>query len=94
MSELLKRYEESKKPRPSEAKQIPSLAVNMFDITNQYQVGFTTLAKRGDSTKFTGEAMDYFKKERSEITPPDNFVPTEPDITLSRWSAENPYSGK
>jgi hypothetical protein len=91
MSELLKRYEDSNKPRPSQAKQIPNLAVNMFDTTDKFQKGFVTFEKRGDPTKFTTVALDYFNTEYKEIIVPDNFVPTDEGITLSRWNPNNKY---
>lgn len=91
MSDLLKLYEKTNKLRPTQSKQIPELAVNMFDVTGQYQEGFTTFEKAGDPTNFTDKALKHYDTERSQIVIPTNFVPTEQGISLSRWNPDSPY---
>jgi hypothetical protein len=91
MSDMLKRYEDSKKPRPTEAKKYPDLAVNFFDVENTYQDGFTTKEKKGDPTKFTQKALDYFAFQLSNIAVPPSFQPIEQGVELSRWSPTHKY---
>lgn len=91
-TDMLTRYNESNKPRPSQAKQIPTLAVNFFDTTNQFQDGFTTFEKPNDPTKFTAKAMDYFTNEVATMVIPPTFVPLEQGVTLNRWSSKNKYT--
>lgn len=91
MSELLKRFEETNKPRPAEARNIPALVTDMFDTTLQYAKGFSTFKKKGEPTEFTKTAIEYYNTEHKEIVIPENFVPTEQGITLSRWTPDNQY---
>lgn len=91
MSEMVKRYEESKKPRPSEAKQIPTLAVNFFDQMSEFQEGFIPLEKRGDPTKFSTKAQQYYNEEVKTILIPTSYVPVDPGIPLHRYTPETGY---
>lgn len=91
MSDLLKRYEETNKPRPAQARQIPELATDYFDRTGKFSEGFTTFERKGEPTNFKESALKHYNTERKEIVIPENFVPTEQGINLSRWSPENPY---
>lgn len=91
MSALLKRYQESEKARVKEARQIPTLTTDYFDITKKYQTGFTTFEQKGEPTNFTPTALKQYDVERTEIVIPTNFVPTELGIDLSRWTPETPY---
>lgn len=90
MSELLKRYEESQKPRVQDAKQIPALATNFFDQTSQFAEGFTPFMTKGVS-KLTERAMQYHNEELKGIIIPDGFQPTEAGITLNRWTPAKKY---
>jgi hypothetical protein len=91
MSEMVKRYEESSKPRPAQAKQIPGLAVNFVDQNNEYQEGFTTFQKKGDPTKWTGKALSYYDEERKNASYPEGFQPVEPGATPNQWGPEKKY---
>lgn len=91
MSDLLNRYLESKKPRVTEARQIPGLAVNFVDQQNTFQNGFVTFEKPGDPTQFTERSLEYFSEERNNIALPESFVPLEPDIPINRWGPKNKY---
>jgi hypothetical protein len=91
MSELLKRYEESNKPRPAKAKEIPEVKTDFFDTNAQYTEGFTTFEKKGNPTRFNTTALDHYNTERKEVVIPSNFTPTEQGIDLGRWSPEKPY---
>jgi hypothetical protein len=87
-----KRYNESTKLRPQQAKQIPDLAVNFIDQNNEFADGFTTGLKKGDPTKFTGKALGYYDDELRQVTVPDGFLPTEQGIALNRWSPKTKYA--
>lgn len=91
MSELLKRYEESKKLRVEQAKQIPSLATDFFDKITKFAKGFTTFERRGNITNYTEGALKHFNVEHSEIVIPEGFVPLEEGMPLSRWTPDNKY---
>jgi hypothetical protein len=91
MSDMLKRYEETKAPRPSEAKKYPDLEVNFFDQQSVYQVGFTTKEVKGNPTRFTDKALNYFDYQLSHISVPPSFQSIEQGVELSQWSAKKPY---
>lgn len=91
MSDLLKRYEETKKPKTSEARKIPALVTDFFDRTLVWAKGFTTFEKKGNTTNFTDAALNNFDKQQAEIVLPTNFIPTEQGINLHRWSVVNSY---
>ncbi len=91
MSELLKRFAETEKPRPAEARKIPTLATDFFDMNGTFSVGFTTFERKGNLTNFNDNAMAQYHAERKRIVIPDGFVPTETGITLSRWTPQNRY---
>jgi len=92
MSDMVKRYEESTKLRPQQAKQIPGLAVNFIDQNNEFQEGFTTGARPRDPTKFTPKALEWYYDEYNTIMIPDGFQPTEQDIPLNRWTPKTKYA--
>lgn len=85
MSDMIKRYEESKKPRLQDAKQIPNLATNYFDPHSKFAEGFTTFQKKGEPTKFSALAQKYFDTEYKEITLPDGYTPVEQGVNAHRW---------
>lgn len=91
MSDMEKRYNESTKLRPQQAKQIPDLAVNFIDQNNEFQDGFTTNQKKGDPTKYTTKALGYYDDEYRQISTPDGFQQTEQGITLNRWTPDKKY---
>jgi hypothetical protein len=91
MSDMVKRYEESKMPRPVQAKQIPGLAVNYFDRISEWQDEFKIQRKKGDPTDFTEKALAHRATEVKEIIIPDGFTPTEQGIPLNRYGPENKY---
>ena len=91
MSDMVKRYEESQKLRPQQARQIPGNPVNFMDQTNQFQEGWTNNQRRGDPSTFTQRAFGYFDEELSQKSVPDGFTPTEQGINLHRWSPKNKY---
>jgi hypothetical protein len=90
MSEILDLYLNSSKPHVVEARQIPQLATDFFDITHKYQDGFVPFEKDG-STEFTDAAFAQYDEERKHMLIPDGFVPTEQGIDLSRWTPADPY---
>lgn len=91
MSEMVKRYEESKQPRPEQSHKIPELAVDMFDTLDQFQDGFTVNEKPNDPTKFTDTAQKYYDTELKNIVANASFQPTEQGIPLMRWTPKTPY---
>lgn len=91
MSDMVKRYNESNKPRPKEARQIPGLEVNFVDRQNQFQTEYKTFRKHGDPTAWTAGALDWYKNELNTIMIPDGFVPSEQGVTLNRWTVEKKY---
>lgn len=91
MSDMEKRYNESNAPRVTEARQIPKLAVDFIDQTDEFQKGWTNGQKKGDPTTFTKKALDYYNTEVKTVMIPDGFQPTEQGIQLNRYSPENKY---
>lgn len=91
MSDMLKRFEESKAPRPSAAKQIPNVGVNFFDQTNEWSENFTPGEKPGDPTKFTEKALNNFEAEKKNIVTNASFLPVEPGVKLHRWGPDKKY---
>jgi|SRR5690242_17448206 len=91
MSDMVKRYEESKKPWVEKAKQIPSLATNFVDQQNKFQKGFVTFDKHGNPTTFTPLSLEYYNTELKVIPIPDGFQPTEQGINLNRWTPAHKY---
>lgn len=91
MSEMVKRYEASSKPRPEQAKQIPGLAVNFVDINNEFQDGFTTFQKKGDPTSWKAKALGYFDEEVRQIQIPDGFQPVEQGAVFNQWGPTKKY---
>lgn len=90
MSDMVKRWEESSKPRVKEARQIPSLATNYFDPMSEFAEGFTPNVKKGQGL-FTETAQQHYNAEVKGIIIPDGFQPTEQGITLNRWTPEKKY---
>jgi hypothetical protein len=91
MSELLTRYEETTKPRPATAKQIPAVTTDFFDQTGEFQTEFSTFRKKLDPTNYTSHAMEYYYTQRKNVVIPTNFVPTESGIDLGRWAPNKIY---
>jgi hypothetical protein len=91
MSEMLDRYNKSTKLRPEQARQIPGLAVNFIDQTNEFQNGFTTKHIRGNPTTFTQKALDYYDDELKTMQVPLGFAPVEQGIQLNRWNPKTKY---
>lgn len=91
MSDMVKRLEDSNKPRPAEARKIPGLATNFFDQQSQFAEGYNTFEQKGDPTKFTDRALKFYNEERKDILIPDGFQPTEPGIALNRYTPEHRY---
>ena len=93
------------KTRPTEAKKIPALAVNYFDTTNGWQMGFVNQIKNlssltsgnyisaGLPTLFTSTAMNEFTRQWALRTvPPQGFVtPTIGFTGLQRWTTSSKY---
>jgi hypothetical protein len=90
--DLVTRFLQSKDPRPVESQQIPQLAVNMFDVTNTYQDGFTVGERPNDPTKFTSLAQKYYDTEVKQIVLNASFQPTEQGIPLHEYTPEKPYT--
>lgn len=91
MSQLLNIYNNSVKPRPSQARQIPGLETNVVDINNEFQVGFKNHMRRGLPTTFTSRALEYYDEELSSMVIPESFVPLDPSIPLNQWNPQNRY---
>ena len=91
MSDMVKRYEESNKPRPALARQIPAIESNAIDINNEYQVQFKNFTKKGDPTTYTTKALEYYNNEKANIVVNASFQPVEPGVALSRWAPGNGY---
>jgi len=91
MSDMLNRYNDSKKPRLLEAHQIPNLAVNFFDQNSEFQDGFVVNEKKGDPSKFTTKAKEYYNVAVRNILFPDGFQPTDIGIDLHRYLPSKKY---
>lgn len=91
MSDMLKRYDESSKPRPAQARQIPGLAVNFVDLNNEFQNGFTTFHGRGAPTVFTDKALNHYDEEVRQVVVPDGFSPVEQGAEFNRWGPTKKY---
>lgn len=91
MSDMIKRYEESTKLRPQQAKQAGSAAVNFFDVNSEFAEGFTPKVVRGDPTKFTTKALEHYNTEVQTISTPESFIRLEQDVPLNRWTPNKKY---
>jgi hypothetical protein len=91
MSDMEKRYNESKAPRVAEARQIPKLAVDFVDMQDQWQKGWTNDQKKGDPTTFTTKALDYYNTEVKNISVPDGYQPIEQGVQINRYTPEKKY---
>lgn len=91
MSDMITRYNASKKPRPAEAHKIPELAVNFIDIQNEFAEGFTTFQKKNDPTSFTAKAMDYYTTQTSHIVIPPGFHAVEQGAQFNQWNPTHTY---
>lgn len=74
MSQLVDLLNNSTKPRPTEARQIPNLAVNFIDVQNEFQTEFTTYRTAGGRTDYTAKALNYFTTELNTVVIPQSFV--------------------
>lgn len=90
MSDILNMYNNSTKPRPAEARNIPDVHVNFFDQNSEFQTNFTTFEALR-TTEYTNKALQYYNDERANMVTPESFIPTEIGINLGRWSPENGY---
>ena len=91
MSQLVDLFNNSNKPRVTQARQIPGLAVNFIDQTNTFQDEFKNELKPGDPTTYTSRALKYYNEELKNMVIPESFVRSEPDIPLNRYNPDQGY---
>lgn len=89
--DMVERFNKAQTPIVSQAKKIPTLAVDFFDQTNQIQHGFKTFETQNEPSEFTPKALDQYSTEVRDIVIPDGFVPSENGVNLNRWGPSNKY---
>jgi hypothetical protein len=88
---MVKRYNESSKPRPAAARTIPDLATNVIDVNSEFQTQFKPFTKKGDPTTYTAKALAYYNDEKANIVVNEGFQPIEPGVQLSRYAPGQGY---
>jgi capsid protein len=83
-------YLRSQKPRPTEAKQIPELAVNFVDRENTFHVGWGNFQEL-KVTAYTPRALDYYEEKLLNMVVPESWNPIENGIQLNRWRRSEGY---
>ena len=84
MSDLVRIYEASQKPRPVQAKQIPDQEVNFVDMENVYHDGWKNFQPLKE-TKYTPFGLAYYGQKRLNMVTPESYQPIEEGIGLHRW---------
>jgi len=88
MSNLVDLYENSKKKRVEEAREIPSRETDYFDREKEFATGFKAGKKKLDPTDYTEKGLDQYNEDRNDLTPPESFDASQP---LHRYTPETPF---
>src|SRR5665213_3352525 len=93
MSALVDLFNKSTSANIIQARQIPALQVDFFDLTNQFQAGgFQLNEVQNEPTQFTTLAQQYYNYEVQNMTIPTSFIQVSQGINLNRWTPTVPYT--